>query len=316
MLRIKPGGWVVILVIGFVGMACNLPFVATPTPFVFPTPNMTMTALFAPTATAVPPTTTQIPPTATPVPPTNTPVPPTETDEPTQELVNNGPDYPPPPVYVPDHRSSPNFEAQYVKEQPALDGGLGDWSAEKYSANNVVFGAEHWKNSADLSSYFMVEWDKQYLYVAWKVHDDKYVQTQKHTYLYLGDSVEILMDTDVESDYWTQWLNSDDYQIGISPGRKAVGENMEAYRWFPNTEAGQLNKAIIGAKTISGGYQVTVGIPWKNFGITPYEGMRVGFAASVSDDDSKSGGDQQSMVSSSWRVLTDPTTWGDLELVK
>jgi hypothetical protein len=315
MIKIKPGGWIVIIVIGFVGLACNLPFMATPTPFVFPTPNLTRTALFAPTATPVPPTATQIPPTATPIPPTNTPVPPTATKEPI-EIDTSAPVYPPPPVKAPDHRTEPHFEAQYVKEQPALDGGLGDWVAEDYSAKHVVYGADHWKNSDDLSSSFMVEWDKQYLYVAWKVHDDKYVQTQKHAYLYLGDSVEILMDTDVQGDYWTQWLSSDDYQIGISPGRNEVGENMEAYLWFPNTEAGTLTKTIIGAKKISGGYQVTAGIPWKTFGITPYEGMRVGFAASVSDDDSKSGGIQQSMVSSSWRVLTDPTTWGDLELVK
>ncbi len=62
---------------------------------------------------------------------------------------------------------------------------------------------------------------------------------------------------------------------------------------------------------------MTIGIPWKTLGVKPYNGAHYGFAASVSDDDSKHGGEQQSMVSSSpYRTLTDPTTWGDLVLVK
>ena len=72
-------------------LACNFPFVTSPTPFVFPTPDLTMTALFNPTSTSVEiifPTQTLSPawssPTATPPglqptsTPTNTPLPPTD----------------------------------------------------------------------------------------------------------------------------------------------------------------------------------------------------------------------------------------------
>ena len=61
-----------LIILGILGItvACNLPVFATPEPFVFPTPDMTMTALFAPTL--VPPTNTAVPDTATPN-PTETP---------------------------------------------------------------------------------------------------------------------------------------------------------------------------------------------------------------------------------------------------
>ncbi len=302
----------VLLLAGTLVMACNLPFMATPTPFVFPTVDQTMTALFQPTATEAP--------TSTPETVIIETVAPTATTEPTAEPTDmptmTASPIPPTPI-PPTHRSGPQTEALYVKHQPQMDGGWGDWDADEYSANSVVYGWDDWKDSDDLSSSYKVEWDEDYLYIAWKVTDDKYVQESKHADLYLGDSVEVLIDTDVQYDYWQRWLDWDDYQIGFSPGRNEVGENMEAYLWFPTNKTGTLSKAIYGVKELSNGYRVTLGIPWKTLGVKPYTGMRLGFAASVSDDDSKKGGEQQSMVSStSKRILTDPTTWGDLILVK
>jgi len=204
-----------------------------------------------------------------------------------------------------------------VKNQPAMDGGWGDWIADEYSANAVVFGGERWDDSDDLSSSYKVQWDEDYLYIAWKVTDEEYMQLSKGQNLYLGDSVEVLIDTAVQYDYWQRWLDWDDYQIGVSPGNNEVGENPEVYLWYPSSKAGTLTKALVGVKPTSNGYRVTLGIRWKTLGIEPYTGLRLGFAASVSDDDSKKGKDQQSMVSStSKRILTDPTTWGDLILVK
>ena len=189
--------------------------------------------------------------------------------------------------------------------------------AEQYPANYVVWGDDNWNNSEDLSSSIMVEWDEDYLYVAWKVFDDKYKQISTGDEIYLGDSVEVLFDSFVQDDYWNQYLDWDDYQIGVSPGKFTVGNKPQAYIWYPSNKTGSTTKVIIGTKTISDGYRVTIGIPWKTLGVKPYNGARYGFAASVSDDDSKNGGEQQSMVSSSpYRTLTDPTTWGDLVLVK
>jgi len=303
------------IILGILGItvACNLPAFATQEPFVFPTPDMTMTALFAPTL--VPPTNTVVPATATPN-PTETPLPTATATNPPPTLTPTKTSIPPTAI-PPSHRTSPRIEAQYVKHPPALDGGWGDWVATEYSANYVVWGDENWKNSDDLSSSIMVEWDEDYLYVAWKVFDEKYVQESKGEYIYLGDSVEVLVDTYVQSDYWTQYLDWDDFQFGVSPGRTSIDNKEEVFVWFPISKKGSTTKIEIGAKPVTGGYRVTIAIPWSIMGVTPYNGARFGFAASVSDDDSKNGGIQQSMVSTSpYRILTDPTTWGDLILVK
>lgn len=293
-----------------VSAACNLPLMTTPTPFVFPTPDMTMTALFAPTE--IMPTDTVVPATATPE-PTESPMP-TATDTPTNTPTNTAI---PATAVPPSHRSSPHIEAQYVKIAPEIDGGWGGWVAKEYSANYVVYGANNWKNAADLSSSIKVEWDENYLFVAWKIYDDKFVQVSTGDDIYLGDSVEVLLDTYVQADYWYQYLDWDDFQIGASPGKNTIGNKPQAYLWFPSDRAGTTTKVLVGSKNFAEGYRVSIAIPWKTLGVTPYVGARYGFAASVSDDDSKNGGSQQSMVSTSPnRILTDPTTWGDLILVK
>lgn len=292
---------------------CSTPFSVAPTEFVFPTADYTQAAIFQPTATAVPTDTPEPTATATEFPsPTATEVPPTDTVSPEPTRTETSAPIPQPP----DSRGNPHILAQYVKEPPSLNGSWGDWVAEVYPADNVVYGRDNWKEKDDLSADVMVEWDEEYLYVAWKVRDDRYVQYSKGYSLYKGDSVEIVLDTHVKQDYGRNWLDGDDYQIGISPGRDEPGEHTEAYLWFPQSKQGSLTDVIIGVKGTDTGYRLTAAIPWDTFDIDPHPDMHLGFAASVSDDDSNQGGVQQSMVSTTGRVLTDPTTWSDLVLVK
>lgn len=308
--------WIIMtLVIGSLVSGCSLPFSAasSPTPFVFPTPNVTMTALFSPTETEVPSATPWII-TATPLPvtitPTFTEVPPTATATATNTAI-------PPTALPPVIHSGPQTQALYTGKTPSLDGGWGDWNATENSANSVVFGAGNWKNASDLSSSYKVEWDEDYLYIAAKVADDVIVQTQKGVNLYKGDSIELLFDAAVQSDYYANYLTSDDYQIGVSVGRGGIGNDMEGYLWFPSDRATSTKSVLFGAKSWAEGYRIAAAIPWKIFGVTPAVGRHYGFVFSVSDDDSSSGGKQQSMVSSDpYRNLLNPMTWGDLVLVK
>ena len=61
--------------------------------------------------------------------------------------------------------------------------------------------------------------------------------------------------------------------------------------------------------------RIEVSIPWSLFGVTPASGDHFGFVLSASDNDKSSENVQQSMVSNvKTRILTDPTTWGDLTL--
>jgi hypothetical protein len=161
-----------------------------------------------------------------------------------------------------------------------------------------------------------VGWDLSNLYIAAKVRDGKYVQISQGENIFKGDSLEILVDLDLLGDFTSTRLSGDDYQIGISPGRPDIASgNREAYLWFPSGKAGKLSGVSIAALDEGSQYRVEAAIPWTVFGIIPYKGMRVGFAFSVSDDDSPGVAVQESMVSSSpFRNLADPTTWGEATL--
>jgi hypothetical protein len=159
-----------------------------------------------------------------------------------------------------------------------------------------------------------VGWDWTYLYIAVQVTDDTYVQKASGENLYLGDSLEILMDTNLGADYTSEGLSSDDYQLGISGKGLTKDDKGEAYLWYPSGSAGS-KKATIQGRPTDTGYRMEVAIPWSVFGVSPLSGMRYGFAFGVSDNDNTGSNEQQSMVSNvPERKLTDPMTWGNLYL--
>jgi len=297
---------------------CNLPIRPTPTPFVFPTPNLTMTAVFKPPVV--------IPPTVTPPSPTQPPATAAPTSAPSPTRVPVTPTNPPPtPTNAPPTSTSvpttmrlrPSVEAPFQSKVLMIDGDWSDWTAKAYPAVSVVYGKSNWKDDADLEGSFRVAWDNTYLYVAIKVLDEQFVQGSSGQNLFRGDSVEILFDANVSADFFDDSLSADDFQLGISPGKGKVGENMEAYLWYPKSKAGTASSVKIGAVRSDGIWRVEAAIPWSIFGVTPANGQHYGFAVSVSDNDKASENLQQSMVSNaSGRSLVDPTSWGDLTLKK
>ena len=321
-------------------LACNLPSAITPTPFTFPTPDLTLTAIFNPTQ-AEPPTATQPPftqPTLTPLPgATDTPLPvesatptaiPPTTAVPSPLPSNTSTPTTPPPTPTntavpptatqapPTRRSGPSVAAFYVSRPIRIDGVMDDWDLERYSVEEVVFGSDRWRDADDLSARAMFAWDEDYLYISVRVRDDEYVQNARTRDIFKGDSLEVLIDTKVQADYYYRQLSADDFQLGISPGSPSPGQSPEAYLWYPQSIEGKRSEVIIGAESVDGGYYVEVAIPWDVFETVPDEGDHYGFAFSVSDNDRAAENVQQSMVSNvATRRLLDPTTWGDLELV-
>ncbi|BAJ64895.1 sugar-binding protein [Anaerolinea thermophila] len=297
-------------------LACNFPSFGrqaqTPT---LPPLEQTLAALYQ-TASAIPPTPTfppvatatsapqvsptPLPPTATVVPPTAvppTPAPPTPTSPPRRSVVSN---------------------ATFMSPAPTLDGDWSEWKkvAKEYPATNVVFGKSEWQNEDDLAGSYYVGWDNTYLYLAVKVRDDRYVQTSSGEMLYKGDSIELLLDTDLLGDFSSDRLNGDDFQLGFALGRPEIASgNPETYVWYPSSKSGAPSGVKIAARYEGAIYRAEIAIPWTVFGITPSRGMRLGFALSVSDNDLPGNAVQQSMVSSApRRALTDPTTWGEVVL--
>jgi hypothetical protein len=312
-------------------ISCRLPWLGAPVALTSPTPDLTLTALYALlfTVTALPPSATPLPtdtplpspvfsPTAPPasftpsgLPPS--PLPPSATSPPTATL--------PPPTSTPRSlagggpRPGTTLTATYLQAEPDIDGSFDEWDLARYDIDNVVYGVEAWRNEEDLSGNVMLAWDDFYLYFAVRVRDDRYAQSTGGSNLYKGDSLEILLDRDLASDYYLDELSSDDYQLGISVGQEKPGMEAEAYVWYPASQTGQTYQVdAVGVET-SSGYRVEGRVPWRLFGVTADIGMRFGFAFSISDNDNADHRQQQSMVSTAVnRRLTDPTTWGNLVL--
>lgn len=308
-------------------LACNLPTRSAGPATQIPAPDQTMTALFAftqgGTATfTLPPvvtatqaaiaTATQLP-AATdtrPAPTASQPpvIAPTSTTAP-----------PRPTVTIPNVRPRTPVVAKFLITPPTLDGDWSEWKdiTTEYPATHVVFGEEKWIGADDLQASYHVGWDNHYLYVAVKVRDERYAQNASGENLFKGDSIEILLDTKLQEDFYWDQLSPDDFQLGISPGRPDPDGIKEAYLWFPSNIAGSRPSVQIASRLDSGVWRVEAAIPWGVFEMTPVEGMHMGFALSFSDNDDASQNLQESMVSNlALRSLIDPTTWGDLHLVR
>jgi hypothetical protein len=289
--------------------ACTLPGAVSPTPFTFPTPNLTHTAIFATTPSETPPPLTQVPPestitvTVTGSPsaiPTSSAVTPlaTATSSTLSSRLNGSP-----------------VTAAFLSALPVIDGDPGEWTTTPYTANETApLAGENWTGVSDLSATYYIGWDASFLYIAVRRTDDKFVQISWGRYMYRGDDVEIQLDTDLAGDYYTTTMSSDDYQVGLSPGNFGTIDP-EVYRWYPRYLESWLNTATIAAKSAGEGYNLEAKIPWSAFGVTPATGSRFGFALSLSDNDLAGTSIWQSMVSSvNTRLTTDPTTWGTLIL--
>jgi hypothetical protein len=281
-----------------------------PTLILSPTPNLTLTAVFAPAATsagdAVEPTSATEPDMDSP-----TITPSADTAEPTAET-------PPPIAYAetPAAAVAVGVEAFFVDDTPSIDGDLTDWHADMFSLNQIVYGSEYYANEADLSGQFKVAWDSNYLYLGVVVFDTRVTQTASGDLLYLGDSLEILLDTDLAGDAELAELSSDDFQIGLSPGNLNDIAIPEAYLWYPSERAASLPSVQISADLIEGGYVVEAALPWAEVNVSPSDGLTLGFLLSVSDNDMLNMNAQQSVVSFvEIRELQNPTTWSELTLV-
>jgi hypothetical protein len=301
-------------------VSCTLPGATSPTPFSFPTPNLTHTAIFSTPSTPFEDT------------PTNTPVvvladdtstSPDEGDQPTATGTPDDSGEIALDTVIPEATSSSlnsrsngsPVTAGYRTDTITIDGDLSEWTTTAYTANETVpYAGSGWSGASDASATFYIAWDADNLYIAVKRTDDTFVQTAWGRYMYKGDDVEIQLDTDLAGDFYSASMSNDDYQIGFSPGNFG-SLDAEVYRWFPRSLEAWIKSADIAAKKDGNGYNLEVEIPWSAFGLTPTAGSRYGFALSLSDNDTTGVSTWQSMISNvNTRRATDPTTWGTLIL--
>ncbi|MCH7663013.1 MAG: hypothetical protein IH859_03980 [Chloroflexi bacterium] len=212
--------------------------------------------------------------------------------------------------------AGPSVSAYYISPAPIIDGDYSDWASITYPISNVTYGSGYYLDSNDISGSFQVGWDATHLFIGIEVVDNKFVQIASGKLLYLGDSIEILIDSDISRDYDDTSLNFDDHQLGISPGSPLTGKPPEAYIWYPLSKRGPTPVVEMAVILTGTGYKIEAAIPWSLFGVFPAAEQHFGFAISISDNDAVDRYWQQTMVSNvPTRRLTDPTTWGDLVLI-
>ncbi|MDZ7838244.1 MAG: sugar-binding protein [Actinomycetota bacterium] len=142
---------------------------------------------------------------------------------------------------------------------------------------------ENYTSHTDVNGTFYSCWDDENFYLAIQVIDDVFSQNYTGDQLNNGDSVVIVIDTDLAGDLQTQFLNNDDYQIEFSPG--SFGQiPPEAFMRWPSNAAPQ-NTEISSAR-LSNGYIIEASIPWNSFpNYTPTDEDILGFTVSILDTD-------------------------------
>ncbi len=280
-------------------LACTAPLALNGTP----TPDLTLTALFAEVPTWIPTVAggTLPPPPLTVHPATSTP----------------GATPTPVPPAGPLHPTAVVWALPFAGE-PAIDAAFDDWPAQSwYTAAEVIYGAAQWSGLEDASATFAVGWNADALFLAVRVTDDVYVQQAAGFRLFQGDALEIVFDGDLFGDFDVTAMNADDVHLGLSPGFGQPGQRTEAYLWFPEALRGPRTTAVrIAARPTPEGYAVEARVPWEVLLVEPQAGGYYGFALRISDNDAVGQTEQQSMVSNVPlpHIYNNPTTWGNLYL--
>ncbi|MCO5190705.1 MAG: restriction endonuclease [Anaerolineae bacterium] len=214
--------------------------------------------------------------------------------------------------------TTPDVIAKRVTTPLAIDGNLDDWSAEiVYAAPFVAEREDSWDGSMDIDSAWQLAWDDEHFYLAVRVFDDTHVQTQEAKSAYLGDSIELQFDTDIEADYGRE-ISEDDFQYVVSAGD--FGRIAPGVFRFQGDGNGLMSDAPgttarVAAVQQSNGYTLEIAIPWTDIGVNATPGMTIGAALSINDNDDPGTAKQELMLSHVvGRRWLDPTSWGTLTL--
>lgn len=211
------------------------------------------------------------------------------------------------------HDGTPLLVAGRPANAPVVDSDLGEWALDLRLDQNA-YGGDQWTGLGDAVADYALAWDDTRLYLAVRVSDDVFVQTQRGETLFRGDSLELLFDSDLGADFDSAELSADDLQLGLSPGDFS-GIGADTFLWFPASLKGASTGVSLAARKTGSGFDLEAAIPWSLFGVSPVAGARYGFLLSLNDNDMPNSATQQSMISSTTgRRLTNPTTWATLEL--
>lgn len=116
---------------------------------------------------------------------------------------------------------------QHAKAPMTIDGELGDWADVPEIKFTNAFGRERISSDADLSGSFRAAWDKEGLYLAIAVRDDKFIHLSKEfSGRWNNDCLQLYIDTRANARGRNQpGYDEDDYDFALYPdpdGKSAI----------------------------------------------------------------------------------------------
>ena len=160
-----------------------------------------------------------------------------------------------------------------------IDGSGSDWGSQGFRVEILTDPDGKILPADDFDVRFRLAWDAQGLYVLATVQDDVGVEHESLSRLWRCDCLEISVAEDVG--------HSNRYMLAMAPGIDPRYDKVRwrTYDWRPEEERlSNLTFDTVSQK-IDGGYIVEAMLPWKNLGIQPTKGLKVGFQVVVNDDD-------------------------------
>lgn len=161
------------------------------------------------------------------------------------------------------------------KQDPgiSIDGHItkADWGDIKHEfvldgRKLLILRNDKWKSVKDLSGKVKLAYRPEGLYVGAKVVDDKFFQTQTGVNMYMGDHIEILIDTLPGIDGARDKFGSGQCHIMLSPG-DLNSKNPKAEAAMVTPERRSIKDAIVAARKTVDGYELEAMIPWKDLGM-------------------------------------------------
>ena len=201
---------------------------------------------------------------------------------------------------------------------PSIDGSLDEWvGVPSFLSAHAVHADSSWDGTDDVEAVWQLGWDANNLYVGVAVTDELLVQTQSGNQIFKGDNVDLQLDMDRTGD-WGNGLNTDDFQINLSPGNFATLPP-SAFHFTATADGSSIDaprqNIRVAAQQQPDGYVIEAVIPWQELNVTPSIEFILGAALNVTDNDTPGTAVQERLLSNSAsRKWEDPTTWGTITL--
>jgi hypothetical protein len=194
---------------------------------------------------------------------------------------------------------------------PRIDGDLSEWAGQSvYDSPYLVYWDDGWDSTNDGAARWHLGWDDANLYIAARVTDNHHVQTQTGNKVYLGDSLEIQIDTDGGA---ATSVSPREFQINLSPGD--FGTLPPSANLSQGTDGGGMfdapggHRIVVAARRTADGYTIEAAVPWSDLFTGPF-GQPMGIALNLDDNDRDGQAVQEAMYSNAPnRLFLDPSTW-------